>query len=240
MIVLNLGCGSRTSERCINIDWSWPIRLKASPVGRRLAPLVVGGERLASFDALAGDLVVHDLRKGIPMPDASVDAVYHSHVFEHIDRDAVDGFLDEVCRVLKPGGIHRIVVPDLEGLVRNYLADLDACVAGTADPDDHDRRVHAFVEQMVRREASGTSRQSPVRRRMENAFLGDARQRGETHQWMWDRVNISSVLAAAGFGEIAIVDHLTSRIPDWTGFGLDQVADGSEYKPGSLYVECIR
>ncbi|HUS21497.1 MAG TPA: methyltransferase domain-containing protein [Aeromicrobium sp.] len=214
--------------------------MKASPVGRRLAPLVVGGERLASFDALAGDLVVHDLRKGIPMPDASVDAVYHSHVFEHIDRDAVDGFLDEVCRVLKPGGIHRIVVPDLEGLVRNYLADLDACVAGTADPDDHDRRVHAFVEQMVRREASGTSRQSPVRRRMENAFLGDARQRGETHQWMWDRVNISSVLAAAGFGEIAIVDHLTSRIPDWTGFGLDQVADGSEYKPGSLYVECIR
>ncbi|HJR88675.1 MAG TPA: methyltransferase domain-containing protein [Aeromicrobium sp.] len=240
MIALNLGCGSRTSERCINIDWSVPIRLKASPVGRRVAPLLIKGERRASYDAIGGDVLVHDLRKGIPMADASVDVVYHSHVFEHIDRDAVDGFLAEIHRVLKPGGVQRIVVPDLERLVRAYLDDLEASVNGSADPMQHDRFVSAFVEQMVRREASGSSQQSPMRRRAENALLGDARKRGETHQWMWDRVNIAATLGAAGFQEFAVVDYQTSRIPDWPEFGLDRNPDGSEYKPGSLYVECVR
>lgn len=240
MITLNLGCGSRTSERCINIDWSLPVRLKASRLGSHLAPLVVRGGRRDAYDSLRGTLVPHDLRKGIPAADDSVDAVYHSHVFEHIDRVHIDGFLREVHRVLKSGGVHRIVVPDLEGLVRRYLGHLHAVVAGEADARDHDTYVAAFVEQMVRREAAGSSQQPPARRRIENALLGDARKRGETHQWMWDRVNITAALEAAGFRDITLQSHDTSRIDDWTGFGLDQVADGSEYKPGSLYVECTK
>lgn len=66
-------------------------------------------------------VVVHDLKKGIPAPAASVDAVYHSHVLEHIDRDAVPGFFADIARVLRPGGVHRIVVPDLERYAHEYL-----------------------------------------------------------------------------------------------------------------------
>ena len=130
MLVLNLGCGYRTSDRCTNIDWSIPVRLKGSRVGRRVAPLLLPADRRRQFRELSDNVMRHDLRKGIPFPDGSADAVYHSHVLEHIDRDQVPGFLAEVHRVLRPGGIHRVVVPDLEPQARAYLQSLEDALAG--------------------------------------------------------------------------------------------------------------
>jgi SAM-dependent methyltransferase len=233
-VILNLGCGTRTSPAMINIDWSLYARLAQHKLGRRLAATVLQGDRRARFEAMDGTIQAHDLRKGIPVPAGSADAVYHSHVIEHIDRDAVPGFLTEIHRVLKPGGVHRIVCPDLEQLALAYSASL---AEGGAD---HDRRVEAIIGQCVRREASGTSRQPPVRRRIENLVLGDARRRGETHQWMWDRVNLAAALTAAGFADVAVVDARTSSIPGWAAMNLDVVEDGSPYIPGSLYVEARR
>ena len=46
----------------------------------------------------------------------------------------------------------------------------------------HDDYVGAIIEQCVRKEAAGTSKQKNVRRFIENIILGDARKRGETHQ----------------------------------------------------------
>lgn len=240
MRVLNLGCGYQTSDRCINIDWSVPIRLKGSPIGRRIAPLVLDGERRAAYDRISGEVMRHDLRKGIPFPDGSVDAVYHSHLLEHLDREAVPGFLAEVRRVLKPGGIHRIVVPDLERDARDYLASLDAAVKGSATAQEHEQAVRVLIEQMVRREAYWTAQRRPARRKVENALLGDARKRGETHQWMWDRISLPAELSAAGFTDPKVLSNTESQIADWREFGLDETPEGGEYKPGSLYVEARR
>ena len=237
MTILNLGCGTRTSEAAVNIDWALPLRMKSSRLGRRVAPLLLSGPRRELYDAMAGEFLPHDLRKGIPFETDSVDVVYHSHVLEHIDRPAVPGFFAEIRRVLKPGGVHRIVVPDLELAVRDYVASLEAGLASPAPHAGHDATVHALLEQSVRRESAGTSQQPPLRRRLENLLLGDARKRGETHQWMWDRVNLPAALAEAGFTGTEVVDYATSSIPDWSATGLDQEPDGSEYRPGSLYVE---
>lgn len=240
MLVLNLGCGYQTSDRCTNIDWSIPVRLKGSRVGRRIAPLLLPADRLAEYERLSDNVMRHDLRKGIPFPDASADAVYHSHVLEHIDHDAVPGFLAEIHRVLKPGGVHRIVVPDLELQARTYLETLDKALAGGEVVAEHEESVHVLVEQMVRREAWGTSQRKPLRRWLENRLLGDARSRGETHQWMWDRVTLPQELLRAGFRDPKIMTNTESQIPDWRGYGLDETTDGSEYKPGSLYVEAVK
>lgn len=240
MLVLNLGCGYQTSDRCTNIDWSVPIRLKGSRVGRRIAPLVLDGERKRAYDSIAGEVLRHDLRTGIPFPDGSADAVYHSHLLEHLDRDSVPGFLAEVRRVLKPGGVHRVVVPDLETDARAYIASLDAATDGRRGPAEHEAAVAVLIEQMVRREAYWTAQKAPRRRRIENLLLGDARKRGETHQWMWDRFSLPAELKAAGFHEARVLTHTESRIPDWRGYGLDETTGGAEYKPGSLYVEAIR
>lgn len=241
MLLLNLGCGTKTSPLCVNIDWSIHLRLKKSKIGSQLARSgLLRGERLERFNRLSDNLVVHDLRKGIPVQDGSADAVYHSHVLEHIDREAVPRFLAEILRVLKPGGVHRIVVPDFEELCRRYLTHLLACASDPNLRVDHDRYVGDIVFQMVMREAPGTSQQPPVRRFVENLLLGSAQRRGQTHRWMYDYVNLSDVLLRAGFRHITRHSFQTSGIPTWTDIGLDQDAEGGEYKPGSLYVEAIK
>lgn len=238
-IILNLGCGTKTSPHTRNIDWSIHARLRRHPVGRRLAPLVLGEERRKFFLSM-DTVLVHDLRKGIPTPKESVDAVYHSHVLEHIDRDAVPGFFEEIRRVLKPGGVHRVVVPDLERYAREYLESLEQGLEDSQARVRHDTTVSEMILQMVRREAAGTSQQRPLQRRIENLLLGDARKRGETHMWMWDQVNLPEALASAGFLDIRVLDWQTSRISGWNELGLDKAPDGGEYKLESLYVEALR
>jgi SAM-dependent methyltransferase len=223
LVIYNLGCGTRTHPACVNVDWSIHLRL------RKLHLSSVAGSRAAKIRALPRDIVVHDLRKGIPARDATVDVVYHSHVLEHIDREDAPGFMAEVHRVLKPGGVQRVVVPDFEHLTRRYVEAFGG--------EGHEARIADIIEQIVRREAAGTASQHPFRRRIENALLGDARKRGETHQWMYDRLSLTVLLETCGFTAISVVDHATSRIPGWNSLGLDVEPDGQPYKPHSLYIE---
>jgi predicted SAM-dependent methyltransferase len=64
---------------------------------------------------------LHDLTRNFPWQDESVDVVYSSHMLEHFSREHGRLFLAECHRVLKIGGIIRIVVPDLEYIARQYL-----------------------------------------------------------------------------------------------------------------------
>jgi SAM-dependent methyltransferase len=242
MNVLNLGCGTKVSSHpnVTNIDWSIYLRLRKNPVLRRITPLIVSGERRRRFLSLPDNILVHDLARGIPFPDQSIDAVYHSHTLEHLDRATAKRFLSEVLRVLKPGGIHRIVVPDLERYCRAYIEHIDGCDAGTAAAAEHDEYVAAFLEQCVRREATGTSQQPRVRRFVENIVLGDAVRQGDAHQWMYDRVNLAAILRDLGYRDIRLESYRTSRIPEWAAYGLDVNEDGAEYKPESLYFEAMR
>jgi SAM-dependent methyltransferase len=232
LVIFNLGCGARTARGAVNIDWSPLIRAKRSRIGRVMAPLIVGRRRLEAFRAMSDSVLVHDLRKGIPAADESVDMVYHSHVIEHMDRDAVPDFLSEVRRVLRSSGIHRIVTPDLETLVRRYHQSLHH-----GPPERHDQVLAAILEQSVRKESAGTSQQGPLRRSLERIVLGDARRRGETHQWLWDRVNLAVALETAGFQDVRVVDFKTSAVDGWSDLHLDCDHAGREYRPGSLYVE---
>lgn len=61
-----------------------------------------------------------DLTKPLPFADESVTAVFSSHVFEHLFRDEITQLVGEIRRVLTPGGVCRVVVPDLDKVVANY------------------------------------------------------------------------------------------------------------------------
>lgn len=233
-LVLNLGCGTRTSSATVNIDWSIHLRIHQSRVGRMLAPIWLRGYRREALASVCGKIVVHNLRKGIPAETASVDAVYHSHVLEHIDRGDVQAFMAEVLRVLKPGGIHRIVVPDFSRDARNYLDSLER------ELPKHDEMLIPLLWQSVMHEAPGTSLQSPLRRRIENLLLGDARKRGQTHQWGYDRVNLHQILEASGFVGFRVVGPNESNILGWAEMELEVDPDGTIHKPDSLWVECIK
>ena len=62
-----------------------------------------------------------DVLQGIPYPDDSVDIINASHVLEHFSYEDGEKFLRECFRVLKPGGVIRITVPDPAVLSRLYL-----------------------------------------------------------------------------------------------------------------------
>lgn len=128
MKLLNLGCGEHCHPDWTNVD---------------LARSVAG-------------VVQADLRKGVPFPDNEFDVVYHSHVLEHLTPQEGRAFLEECERVLKPGGTLRVVVPDLEGIAREYLRSLDAVTAGEPEAaDQHRWMTLELVDQMVRPRAGG-------------------------------------------------------------------------------------
>ena len=64
--------------------------------------------------AIAGD--ASDIR----LPDESCDFVFCSHVFEHIPHSRLPLVVSEVNRVLKPGGIFRMLTPNLEVLAKAF------------------------------------------------------------------------------------------------------------------------
>ena len=61
-----------------------------------------------------------DLTKPLPYTDNSITAIFSSHVFEHLFMDEVEKLIGECYRVLKPSGICRVVVPDLEKIIALY------------------------------------------------------------------------------------------------------------------------
>jgi predicted SAM-dependent methyltransferase len=74
------------------------------------------------------DVVYHDIPEPLPFPNDFFDAVYHSHLIEHLAPAVVHPFLTDMHRVLKPNGIMRVVTPDLETIAQLYLNKLHAAL----------------------------------------------------------------------------------------------------------------
>ncbi len=58
----------------------------------------------------------------LPFADASLDAVYCSHVVEHLPAGSVPALFAEFHRVVAPGGVVRVLVPDLQTSLAEALA----------------------------------------------------------------------------------------------------------------------
>jgi SAM-dependent methyltransferase len=128
MKALNLGCGSRFHPEFINID-----AVSSSP-----------------------HVLAYDLKKGIPFPDATFDVVYQSHLLEHFKKENALDFLKECYRVLKTSGVIRLAVPDLEQIVRGYLAELDKALQQPEESgQNYDWMLLELYDQAVRGRSGG-------------------------------------------------------------------------------------
>jgi len=66
-----------------------------------------------SIDLRADADIIHDLNKGIPLPDNTVGVINASHILEHLqDKTKI---MEEIHRVLVPGGWAFIQVPSTDG-----------------------------------------------------------------------------------------------------------------------------
>jgi len=161
--LLNIGSGPRTHCEWNNLDFSLYARLARHKRLTRFLNAVglLSDFRYDNLRKIDPEIIHWDVYKGLPFHDNVFDFVYHSHFITHIDRDAAFFVTKECHRILKSGGIVRLVVPDLEQIVNLYneaMADLDAARPG--GNEKHAEAVDELFELMVRRSAWGTSRQS--------------------------------------------------------------------------------
>lgn len=74
-----------------------------------------------SFSKRNRKVTRHDLRFPLPYPDQSFTGVFTEHCMEHLHANEVFRLMREICRVLKPGGVLRCAVPDLEKYINFYV-----------------------------------------------------------------------------------------------------------------------
>lgn len=114
---LNLGCGLNVVDGWTNVDYALGAKLTKLPLFSTI------NRKLKVFSAdWDSRIFLHDLTCRFPWQDASVDYCYSSHTLEHLTRGQGVFLLQESHRVLRPGGVVRIVVPDLASVIREYHA----------------------------------------------------------------------------------------------------------------------
>jgi SAM-dependent methyltransferase len=128
MKLLNLGCGNR-----LHPDWE----------NRDLNPSAPGTKAV-------------DLLRPLPWASATFDGVYCSHVLEHLPRGKVPSILKEIRRILQPGGILRLVVPDLAGIARAYLQSFEEARKDLPGSKlRHEWMTLELLDQLVREQPGG-------------------------------------------------------------------------------------
>ncbi len=129
MKYLNLACGNRYYKDWVNID----------------------------FVSSIEDVIAHNLLNGIPFDSNYFDGVYHSHVLGHFSKEQGVYFLSECYRVLKTGGVIRVVVPDLEQLAKEYLQALTNVSNSENEMTraNYEWSVIELIDEMVREKPGG-------------------------------------------------------------------------------------
>lgn len=77
--------------------------------------------------------LVFDLRRRLPFEDGSITRCYSEHFVEHLLPVEAKQHLADVYRVLMPGGVYRVVVPDTGKFMRKY-AEGDSSFFSAAHP----------------------------------------------------------------------------------------------------------
>jgi SAM-dependent methyltransferase len=176
MTHVQYGCGHAAPDGWLNYDASFTLRVERLPIAGRFVR-----KNAQRFPA---NVVFGDIVKGLPVPDSSVDGVYASHVLEHLSRASMVVALRNTYRILRPSGIFRLIVPDLEARARRYLADLDGMQS-----DANDR--------LLRSSYLGLETEPKGLSEVASEMFGRNR-----HLWMWDYPAIKAALEAVGFSSI--------------------------------------
>lgn len=205
-----MGCGQTPTNGWLNFDNSPSLRLSRIPLlPDILYRLRFIEESQYQFVKYARENNIHygDATKRLPVKPESCDAIYSSHMLEHLDRDGADTFIREAYRVLCRNGIIRIAVPD----IKNQVAQYNDC--GDAD---------AFLESTH----MCAPRPASLAQKIRWLLVGTRH-----HQWMYDGNSLSRLLERHGFIEAQVMPAGTTKIPE------SGPLDLQERSSESIYVE---
>lgn len=186
---LNIGCGPCGRQGWINTD----------------------------IDYSPGVNCIWDCRKTLPFPDSSARCIFTEHFVEHLDySEEIPSFITECCRVLEPGGVIRIIVPDAQKYLMAYCSDgWDELI-----------KVRQLAPGLIDG-AYGSKYNTKIE--LVNVIF---RQYFE-HKFAWDYETVDFVLRRYGFSEV-YRKKLGQSILD--GLAIDMPDRASE----SLYIEGIK
>jgi SAM-dependent methyltransferase len=151
-----------------------------------------------------------DLRRALPYETGSVDAIYSSHVLEHLYLREAERLLGECHRVLTGGGILRLALPDFRTIANRIAEHPDD--AGIARAANHDLHAHPLDR------PRGLGR---LRHALSGAY----------HRWQPTPAWVTELLDAAGFDDITEQTFRHGRLPDLSNV---------ETRPESFFLEATR
>jgi predicted SAM-dependent methyltransferase len=188
-LLLNLGCGRQGRQGWVNVDSS----------------------------RLPGVNLVFDCRKRLPFPECSAQGIFTEHFVEHLEyTEEVPYFLSECHRVLSPGGVLRIVVPDAEQYLRAYVDE------GWA------RAVHLRKLDKTHVDPSSGCRYLTKMELVNMVF-----RQGGQHRFAYDFETLSLVLQKSGFGTVLRQAFNQSMMSELC-------IDAERRARESLYVEAVK
>jgi SAM-dependent methyltransferase len=154
---LNFGCGHRFARGWVNIDFHSP-----HPDVRRV-----------------------NLLQRWPFPDNYFDCAYSSHTMEHFSLETAERLLRECRRVLKPGGVVRTVVPDLESTCREYLRILDQVDQSELARRQYEWIILELLDQMTRTRPSGliAGYREHLVAKQDHQMIDYVKSRTDTNPW---------------------------------------------------------
>jgi len=168
--------------------------------------------------AIAGDAT------NIRLPDGSCDIVFCSHVFEHIPHTRLPIVLSEINRVLRPGGILRLLTPDLEIIAKAYVEKNDDFFRAAKEEDESLRTDLGFGGILMNFIVSPGQDTVLLNRDMSEFIAGYA------HLYSYDFTMLNTIMTRLGystrkaiFNDSAVPEmqtplHVLGLKPEWQNF----------------------
>lgn len=151
-----------------------------------------------------------DLREPLPFPDHEWQGILLHHVFEHLPPETTDALLKECLRVLEPGGVLRIAVPDC-GLAAQLYTDASR---GDAEAE---KKLSAILPDFL------GDFDTPMDAL--NEFFHSIPE--NRHHAGYDAINLGKAIERAGFAKALRQEFSTSELAelavgheDWSSFSL--------------------
>ena len=147
---------------------------------------------------------------GFSKHNGTCDAVYCSHILEHLTYEEFIIAIENTYLLLKKGGVFRLVMPDLRKSCENYLQD-------AANPE-------AAVE-FINGIGMGLRKRRKYSDRIISVFANSR------HLWLWDYNAAKKILDKTGFREIRICEYNDSKIKEF------EMVENKERFNGALAIE---
>ncbi|MFN0076463.1 MAG: class I SAM-dependent methyltransferase [Prosthecobacter sp.] len=171
---LHYGCGLVPAQDWYNCDASPTLRLQRLPI---IGPAF---QKWLS-PCFPQDIHYGDIVRGLRIAHSSCEAIYCSHILEHLSLEDCRTALRHSHAYLKPGGTFRLVVPDFARQVEAYQSNPNPEALSNFLGYTHlGRKTRPKGLQAFARELLGNSH----------------------HLWMWDEKGLAAELRQCGFSNI--------------------------------------